>query len=195
MKKIVLYLALFLSVVWARDELLLSSANAYKLVARANNMPALKLMQKSSAIIIFPKFVRAGFLLGGSGGKGVMMVKNGSEFTPYGVEIGGANLGLQIGYEDSSLVIYVLKSSIISDIKSSKFTIDADASASFIDKGANARTMSDITFTRDIYAYSDNSGFFAGAKFGGSIISLSSDKFSQDSYGFNELLRALESAK
>ncbi|EGU23685.1 Hypothetical protein CFV354_0602 [Campylobacter fetus subsp. venerealis NCTC 10354] len=120
-----------------------------------------------------------------------MMVKQSDGWMPIGVKIGGASLGLQAGYESSYLVIYVLKKSIIQDIKDTKFTVGADASISFMDSGANRGKMSDFTFSNDMYAYSNNSGFFAGAKLGGSVITLDDrSKFDINSYGFNALIEA-----
>ncbi|CUU90530.1 lipid-binding SYLF domain-containing protein [Campylobacter hyointestinalis] len=193
MKKIFLILALFCSFVFCDDELLLDSANAYKVVLKANSsIPVSSLVEKSSAVVILPKFVKVGFIIGGSIGKGVMMVKNADSWMPIGVKMGGGSLGFQIGYEDSYLVIFVLKNSIVQDIKDAKFTISADASASFNNVGANAGKLSDFTFSDDIYAYSNNSGYFAGAKLGGYAISVDKKiKFDTNSYGFNALIEAL----
>ncbi|EAJ1232816.1 hypothetical protein YY92_08815 [Campylobacter fetus] len=191
MKKIFLGIVFCFSILFANDELLLDSANAYKVVLQTNSVPSAQLIEKSSAILVFPKFVKVGFILGATVGRGVMMVKQSDGWMPIGVKIGGASLGLQAGYESSYLVIYVLKKSIIQDIKDTKFTVGADASISFMDSGANRGKMSDFTFSNDMYAYSNNSGFFAGAKLGGSVITLDDrSKFDINSYGFNALIEA-----
>lgn len=191
MKKIFLGIVFCFSILFANDELLLDSANAYKVVLQTNSVPSAQLIEKSSAILVFPKFVKAGFILGATVGRGVMMVKQSDGWMPIGVKIGGASLGLQAGYESSYLVIYVLKKSIIQDIKDTKFTVGADASISFMDSGANRGKMGDFTFSNDMYAYSNNSGFFAGAKLGGSVITLDDrSKFDINSYGFNALIEA-----
>lgn len=198
MKKIVLFF-MFFSFVFGSGELLLDSANAYKSVIRVNKIQSSLYMEKANAVMIFPKFIKAGFLFGGAGGNGVLMIKNGDTFTPKFVKMGGVSLGLQIGYDDSFVVIYVMKKDFVSDLlasKSGKFAIDADASVSFMDKGANAQKIGNLSLNNDFYIFSDNSGLFAGAKFGGSGISLQKDfKFDINSYGFKELVKALNGTK
>ena len=52
--------------------------------------------------------------------------------------------------------------------------------------------MSDFSFTSDIYAYTNNDGFFAGASFGGAVIAKTSDApLRMDSYGYNALMSAI----
>ncbi|ANE35592.1 putative lipid-binding protein (SYLF/DUF500 domain) [Campylobacter iguaniorum] len=196
MRKIILSLMLCVASLFGNNELLLDSANAYQMVLRANDgIPAANLVEKSSAIIIFPRVVKAGFILGGIVGKGTMLVKNGDSWHPKGVKIGGGSIGLQAGYEDSYLVLYILKSSIVKDIEDAKFTFQADASVSFGSIGANTAKISDISFSKDIYAYSNNSGYFAGAKLGGTVIGVDEKiKFDVNSYGFNSLIQALNLA-
>lgn len=185
------------SLAFGNDELLLDSANAYKLVLRANqSAPINKLVSSASAIIIFPKFYKVGFIIGGMGGKGVMMVKKDNEWQPIGVNIGGASFGLQAGFENSFLVFYILKQSIIKDIEDAKFTLGADVSVSLGDIGVNNMSVKDFSFSKDIYAYSNNSGFFAGANLGGSVISVDSKaKFNTDSYGFKTLAKEFQIAE
>ena len=44
------------------------------------------------------------------------------------VSVSGGSIGLQVGYENSSLVLFILKDSLVADIKDAKITINADAS-------------------------------------------------------------------
>ncbi len=192
MKKIIAFLLLAFIAAFGRDEILLDSANAYKIVMGANPQLAGDLASRSAAIVIFPTFIKAGFILGGSGGKGVMAERSGEGWAIRGVKIGGANFGLQIGYESSYLVIYVLNQSIVNDIKDAKFTVGANASVSALDKGVNARATSDFSFTGDLQAFSNNSGFFVGAKIDGAVIVGDESKFREGSYAYKELAKALD---
>ena len=192
MKKI-LILILGFSLLFSNDELVLDASNSFALTMRKNSGAPIKaLMQNAKAIVIFPKVTKVGFVLGGMHGKGVMVVGNPynpSEIWP--VDISGGSIGLQIGYENSSLVLFVLKDSIVSDIKDAKITIKADASFAFGDIGQNYGKMSDFSFSSNIYAYASNDGFFAGASFGGAVISKSDTKeFNKNSYGYSSLLNS-----
>lgn len=175
----------------ANDELMLECANSYKSVLRANKIPARELISASNAIIIIPSFYKGGFFIGGAGGKGVMIEKTGTSWQASGVNIGGLSVGLQIGFENNALLIYILDAKIAKQIKNSKFTLSAELVASFWDKSTALNKMSEITFSDYIYAYSNNKGLFAGASLGGAVISANNEKFSNISYGFNELIKAL----
>lgn len=192
-KILVIILAVFtlFNGVMANDELMLECANSYKSVLRANKIPARELVSASNAIIIIPSFYKGGFFIGGAGGKGVMIEKNGTNWQASGVNIGGLSVGLQIGFENNALLIYILDAKIAKQIKNSKFTLNAELVASFLDKSTALNKMSEITFSDYIYAYSNNKGLFAGASLGGAVISANNEKFSNVSYGFNELIKAL----
>lgn len=193
MNKILIFLLSFYflsSSASASDELVLDASNSFAITVRKNSqMPIKSLIKQSKAIIIFPSVTKIGLVLGGMRGDGVMLV--GDPYSPseaFGVDINGGSIGLQIGYENSSLILFILKDSIVSDIKSNKVTIKADASFSFGSLGRNYGKISDFSFTSDIYAYASNDGFFAGASFGGAVISKTGNAINTDSYGYNALM-------
>lgn len=177
-----------LNALFASDEMMLECANAYKSVIRSGKVPASELISVSSAIIVFPSFHKGGFFIGGWGGKGVMLDRLSGSWQANGVTIGGASLGFQVGYENNMLVLFVLKEEIINEIKSGKFTISAELAASLGRYGANTNATNELSFTKSIYAYSNNAGFFAGASLGGSVIGTNGENINQSSYGFNDLV-------
>ncbi|CAD7287095.1 lipid-binding SYLF domain-containing protein [Campylobacter suis] len=192
MKKILFILA-FVVGLFGGEDLVLSSANSYQMVLRANpNAPTNALIKQSKAVIIFPSVKKIGFLVGGMGGNGVMITPvNSNEKEMYSVGISGGSFGLQVGYEDSSLVLFVLDENLVNDIKNGKFTIQADASFSFGDGGRAYNKTSDFKFTSSIYAYATNAGFFAGASFGGAVISHNDENLLQSGYAFEQLQNSL----
>ena len=193
MRKIFLLLCLLFGAVFGGDEIVLESANAYKSVITRSNAPAAALVQTSAAIVIVPSFYRGGFILGGGGGKGVMIEKspNGMWENISAVGIGGANIGLQAGFENNSIVLFILKEEIAKDIKSGKFTISSELAASLGDFSASTNYTNELSFTRSIYAYSSNMGIFAGGSLGGAIIGARDEVLSTSSYGFGELVKAI----
>ena len=67
--------------------------------------------------------------------------------------------------------------------------------ARVIDESVNRLPNSGESYTfhgRDIYAYTDNDGFFAGASFGGAVLAKTNDApLRMDSYGYNALMSAI----
>ncbi|WP_086270002.1 lipid-binding SYLF domain-containing protein [Campylobacter devanensis] len=202
----VIWLVLFsLSLLYGGNERLLDSANAYNHINRINKIPQ-SIVTNSSAIIIFPTFVKAGFILGATIGRGVMLVRDdvdefysddnltrhlNSNWSAVPVRLGGATIGLQAGYENNFLVMYIMNPAVIKDIYDNKLTLNASASVSFMDYGTKNEIVSDIGFS-DIYIYTNNSGFFAGANLGGSVITVDDKiRFNTNSYGYKQLMHAI----
>lgn len=193
MKKIFLVFCLFFGAVFGADEIVLESANAYKSVILKGKIPVNALVQTSSAIVIIPSFYRGGFILGGGGGKGVMIEKSpsGQWQNITAVAIGGINVGLQAGFENNAIVLFILKEQIAQDIKTNKFTISSELALSFGDKSTSTNFTNELSFTRSIYAYSSNMGLFAGGSLGGAVIGARDEVLSTESYGFKELVLAI----
>ena len=204
MRKIIWLIFLSLGL-YGGDERLLDSSNAYNIVNRTNKISP-SIITNSSAIIVFPTFVKAGFILGATVGRGVMIVRDesanefiddrvayhqNSAWSVVPVRLGGATIGLQVGYENNFIVMYLMSRGVIKDIHDNKFTLNASTSVSFMDHSANIGTMSDIGLS-DIYVFTNNSGFFAGANLGGSVITVD-DKIKVDlnSYGYKQLIQAI----
>ncbi|MBE2985037.1 lipid-binding SYLF domain-containing protein [Campylobacter sp. RM9344] len=190
MKKILL-LCFCLLFAFANEELVLNSANSFvKTMSSKPEVPTRELMEKSSAIVIFPSVKKVGFVVGGMGGDGVMLVgslNSVSDLVP--VSMSGGSVGLQLGYEDSSLVLFIMKNSIVEDIKSQKLALDATASFSFGARiGERVSKIGDFNFSSDIYAYATNDGFFAGASFGGVVIKRNNQNLKQSGYAYEQLM-------
>ncbi|MCR4942196.1 MAG: lipid-binding SYLF domain-containing protein [Campylobacter sp.] len=191
MKKILLIFVLVVSL-FGGEDIVLSSANAYLNTIKANqNSPFSKLSKQAKAVIIFPNIKKVGFVVGGMAGDGVMIVNPQGERELISVSISGGSFGVQVGYENSSLVLFILKDQLVEDINESKFTINTDASFSYGDGGRNVQKTTDINFTSDIYAYAANAGFFAGASFGGAMIDVRDENILQSGYAYDQLVNAI----
>ena len=189
MKKILLAIFCVLAL-GANDELVLNASNSFTKTMRKNpDAPVKALLQNAKAVVIFPSITKVGVVLGGMHGKGVMLVGN-----PYApsemmvVDISGGSIGLQLGYENSALVLFILKDSLVADIKDAKITLDTKLSVAFGDIGRNYNKISDFKFSSDIYAYAANDGFFAGASFGGAVISAKDEILKQSGYAYEQLI-------
>ncbi|MBQ8820641.1 lipid-binding SYLF domain-containing protein [Campylobacter sp.] len=205
MRKIIWLILLNFGLLYGGNEMLLDSANAYNLVNRTNKINQ-SIITNSSAIIVFPTFVKAGFILGATIGRGVMLVRDdmpqeyiddnisahqNSIWSAVPVRLSGATIGLQAGYENNFIVMYVMNKAVIKDIYDNKLTLSASVSVSFMDYGVNSEAISDMGLS-DIYAYTNNRGFFVGAELGGSVITVDDKiKFDTASYGHEQLMQAI----
>lgn len=169
MKKILVLLLFVLNFSFAKDDILLSSASAYKVVMGENPQTS-TLVSKARAILIFPSVKKVGFVVGGMYGEGVALIKNGYTYSAYKAEISNGSLGFQIGYEDNAMIIYVMKDELLNAMRKSEITLSADATATAVSASANIGTIN--AFTRDIYAYVEKSGVFVGVSLGGSVLSI-----------------------
>ena len=156
MRKILILLFLFLNLSFAKDNILLSSASAFKIVMGQNPQTSV-LVSKAQAILIFPSVKKVGFVIGGMYGEGVALVKS-----------------FQIGYEDNYLVMFIMDEKLVQNMKKSEITLSADATATAVTASANIGTID--AFTRDMYVYVDKSGIFAGVSLGGSVVSINTGK-------------------
>lgn len=185
---------LFLSIFcFANEELLLNSANSYIMTKRVNkDAKFFDKIQKAKALIVFPSVKKIGFLVGGMSGDGLMIFNPFStNRTIQSVSVSGGSLGLQVGYKDSALVIFVMKDNIIADIKDSKIIFNAEAD--YVAGGISNNTKRKDDKSGDYELYYTNGGFFAGASFGGAIITLKDDgaKFKTGGYAYKQLVMAI----
>jgi SH3 domain-containing YSC84-like protein 1 len=126
--------------------------------------------RSARAVAIFPKVVRAGFIVGGSGGKGVLSARTASgEFSaPVFYTLGGGSVGLQVGYDEATVVMFLMTDQALRSALNGETKVGGSISATAGSKeGENqATTASDIVY------YADASGLFAGISLDGAVLSL-----------------------
>ena len=70
---------------------------------------AAHLMRQARAVLIVPKLLKGGFIVGGEGGDGVLMVHGHSGWSdPAFYAIGAASFGLQAGLEQSEMILLIM---------------------------------------------------------------------------------------
>lgn len=116
------------------DRATLSSESKASLDAFNNEDPSLKsLMDRSVGYAIFPEVGKAGFIAGGSYGKG--QVYEGGKMIGY-ADITQATFGLQAGAQTFSELVLFMRDTELSDFKASKFSVTGNLSAVAIKAGA-----------------------------------------------------------
>jgi lipid-binding SYLF domain-containing protein len=147
------------------------------------------LLQRAEAIIVIPDLLKGGFVVGGSHGKGVVSVRNGSEWSaPAFVKMTGGSIGWQIGVQSVDLVLLVMNRQGVEDLLSNKFKIGGNLSLAAGPVGRAAEASTDAKFSSQILAYSRAKGLFAGATLEGAGMPADDDD-NADLYGGEPSLR------
>src|SRR5262245_63046284 len=84
---------------------------------------------RAKAILIAPQVVRAGFIFGGSGGRGVLVARDGRAWAgPAFYNLATASVGFQAGIDVSEVIIVVMTDTGFNSLLSTSFKIGGDAS-------------------------------------------------------------------
>lgn len=149
--------------------------NARYTLEKMVNHPELKplpgLLRKAKAVLIVPSLLKAGFLVGGEGGSGVLMARGqGGEWSnPAFFTIGSGSFGLQIGFQDSEVVFLIMSRRTLESMLDATVKLGADASVSAGPVGIGFEGSTAINLRADIYSYALSRGAFLGASFEGSV--------------------------
>jgi lipid-binding SYLF domain-containing protein len=123
--------------------------NAYnKLVAR---VPAAKaLSREADAVLVFPKITKAGLIVGGQYGDGVLF--RGDKIVGY-YNTSGASYGLQAGAQQYGYAMFLMNEKAVHALtKNEGFEVGVGPSVVVVDQGMG-KTMTTTTATEDIYAF------------------------------------------
>lgn len=134
----------------------------------AQSSKAKKYGQTARAILVFPKIVKVGLMVGGQGGEGVLLVKG----KPAGYyKIGAASFGLQAGGQSFSYALFLMNDKALTYLqKSDGWAIGSGPSVVIVDKGA-AKSTTSTTIAKDVYAFPfGQKGLMAGLGLEGSKI-------------------------
>jgi lipid-binding SYLF domain-containing protein len=125
--------------------------------------------REARAVLIIPKAVRAGLILGGSGGPGVVLARRGTSWSgPSFYRLGTASLGLQIGVDVSEIVVFVRTQRGLDVLLSPSMKMGLDASIAAGPVGAGAGRAAHPT--ADFVYYSRSKGFYGGVSLEGAAI-------------------------
>lgn len=124
---------------------------------------------KAKAVLIFPNVLKAGFILGGSGGSGVLMVrdaKTGEWGGPAFYTMGSASIGFLAGASAAEVVMIVNSQKALDSLYTNKVKLGADASVAAGPKGVGTGA----SLTADFVVYSKVQGAYAGMSVDGSVL-------------------------
>ncbi len=125
-------------------------------------------LNRAQAVLIAPQIVRAGFIFGGSGGRAVLLARDGRVWVgPAFYNLATVSVGFQAGVDVSEAVIVVMTEKGLNSLLSSSFKMGGDASIAAGPVGAGARS----TVTADLITFTRARGVFGGVNLDGTVVS------------------------
>lgn len=132
------------------------------------------LLKNAYAVAVIPNVIKAGFVVGGSYGKGVLVVRrpNGRWSNPSFITLGAGSLGWQVGAQSSDIILVFKTRKGVDNIEKGKLTLGGDANVAAGPVGRHTGAATDLQLKAEIYSYSRNRGLFAGISLEGAYISM-----------------------
>jgi len=141
------------------------------------------LFDSASCVAVFPSVLKAAFIVGGQGGRGVASCRAGSGWTsPAYFNMGGGSVGFQIGAESTDFVLLIMNQDGMKSLLGDQFTLGGDASVAAGPVGREAGASTDVKLNAQILSYSRSKGLFAGVELKGVVIKPDKDDM-KDVYG------------
>ncbi|MFO0828302.1 MAG: lipid-binding SYLF domain-containing protein [Phycisphaerales bacterium] len=134
----------------------------------ANDYGAAGLAPSAKAVLVFPKIVKGGFIVGGFTGDGAML-KNGQPVAYYNTS--GGSYGLQAGLQKYAYALFFMSDEDLRYLdKSDGWEVGTAPNVTIVDKGL-AGSLSTTTIRKGVYCFFfDERGLMAGLGLQGSKI-------------------------
>lgn len=138
-------------------------------------------IRDAKAVMIAPEVRRAGLVVGGSGGRAVLLARDpatGNWSGPAFYTLATASLGLQAGIDKSETVMLVMTDKGLNSLLSSQLKLGADVSiaAGPVGKGGER------SITTDVVAFSRAKGIYGGINLDGTAVTVN-DEWNNRYYG------------
>ena len=132
-----------------------------------------KNLSKARGVLIAPSIAKAGFILGGSGGRAVFVARdaNGKWAGPAFYTLATASIGFQAGVSVSENVTLVMTEKGLNSLLSNSFKMGGDASVAAGPVGAGASS----NVVADLVTFSRAKGVYGGLNLDGTVVKVSDD--------------------
>lgn len=150
------------------------------------------MLRDAQAVAVIPNVVKAGLVVGGRFGRGLVSVRqaDGTWSNPSFITIAGGSVGFQFGVTSTDVVLVFRTRRGVDGIVNGKFTLGADAAVAAGPVGRTAAAATDGQLKAEIYSWSRSRGLFAGIALDGAVLSID-DKANEAVYGRNTTPRAI----
>ena len=143
-----------------------------------------KLLDDARAVVVVPDTIKAGLVIGGHRGHGLLSIKtpNGTWSNPSFISLTGGSIGLQVGVQSSDVVLVFRSERGLESIVNGKFTLGADAAVAAGPVGRSASAATDGELKAEIWSWSRARGLFAGVALDGAVLAID-DRANEAVYG------------
>jgi lipid-binding SYLF domain-containing protein len=129
------------------------------------------LLAHAKAIAVFPQVIKAAFLIGGEGGRGVVSRRTSAGWSdPVFFRAGGGSVGPQIGASATDIVLLFMNDDAVGALMKDKFELGTEAGVAAGPVGREASAGTDALMHAEIVSYSRSRGLFAGVNLKGVVI-------------------------
>lgn len=137
-----------------------------------DNIPQ-ELLDKAECVLVVPSTKKVAIGIGGNYGRGAIVCRTGENFTgawsaPALFRLIGANIGFQLGGQETDYVLLVMNNRGANSILRSKVRLGTTASAAAGPKGRTAEAATNEVMRAEVLTYSRSRGLFAGISLEGS---------------------------
>ena len=133
-----------------------------------------KLIKMAKGVYITPEMIKGAFVLGVSGGTGVLLVKDietGAWNGPAFYTIGGASFGLQAGGMSSEVILLILTDRGVASLLANSVKLGADVGVAVGPVGAGASAAT-ANLSADIISYTRSKGLYGGISLEGAVVAV-----------------------
>jgi SH3 domain-containing YSC84-like protein 1 len=129
------------------------------------------LLKRARAVAVFPGVVKAGFIVGAEGGRGVVSRRTVAGWgDPIFFRAGGPSFGAQIGASATDIVLVFMNDDAVGGLMKDRFELGADAAVAGGPVGRDAGAGTDALMQAQILSYSRSRGLFVGVSLKGIVI-------------------------
>jgi lipid-binding SYLF domain-containing protein len=142
-------------------------------------------VKDARGLLIVPEMLKGGFVLGGSGGRGVLLVRDedtGEWGGPAFYTIGSVSLGLQIGAKTSEVIMMIMSQKGVVALYRSSVKLGGDISIAAGPVGATAEGATATNLSADYFSFARSKGAFVGVSLEGAVVK-TSDEWNSAYYG------------
>src|SRR5690242_16243202 len=157
------------------EERVKESGNVMKELLDSSNGVPISVLNKAECVIVLPSVKKAGFLVAGSYGRGVMTCRAGENFNgawsaPTMMQSSGGSFGLQAGGQATDFVVLVMNDKGARALMKGKAKLGADASIAAGPVGREAEAATNAGMNAQMLSYSRAQGVFAGVSLSGTSL-------------------------
>ncbi|HEX8565738.1 MAG TPA: YSC84-related protein [Pyrinomonadaceae bacterium] len=136
-----------------------------------------ELLERAEAVAVFPGVLGAAFIVGGSGGEGLISRRTPTGWSaPAFFKIGGGSVGFQIGAEKTDVILLIMNDGGLKGLLEDKFEFGGEAGVAAGPIGRKASATTNATLDAGILSYSRTKGAFVGAALKGGVLSPDNNK-------------------